>query len=109
MDYFQIAFFAVFAFVIGRFLYGRLKYGSWTGAMLRGNIDRIFGEVRLSMGLGTSQTIKVVSLHGGPDDREEFVGLVITAKAPMAASMEPFKLSKAQAQELATYLQLAAN
>ena len=44
----------------------------------------------------------------GSDDSEEFVGLVIVAKVALAASMQPYKLSKAQARELAGYLNQAA-
>jgi hypothetical protein len=42
------------------------------------------------------------------DNGEEFVGLVIVAKAALAASMQPYKLSKTQARELAGYLNQAA-
>lgn len=106
MDYFQLLFFAVFALVVGSFLFGRLKYGSWTGAFLKGSIEQTYGEVMLARGVVGSQVLKVVTLRdsGG----ETFVGLVITAKAPLAASMTPYRLSKDQARELAGLLTVAS-
>ena len=107
MDYFPLIFVAIFVLVGGRFVYGRIKHGSWTGAFLGGSIDRTFGELQLSKGAVFSQTLKVVSIRD-VNGMENFVGLVFTAKAPMGASMQPFKLSKSQAQELASYLSMAA-
>jgi hypothetical protein len=107
MDYFPLIFATIFVLVGGRFVYGRIKYGSWTGAFLGGSIDRTFGELQLSKSAVSSQTLKVVSLRD-PNGLEDFVGLVFTAKAPMGASMQPFKLTKSQAQELATFLSMAA-
>ena len=106
MDYFQIVFFIVFALIAGSFLLGRLKYGSWTGAFLKGSIERTYGEVLLSRGAGSSQVLRVVELKdsGG----RKFVGLVVTAKAPLAASLTPYKLSKDQARELSGLLATAA-
>jgi hypothetical protein len=106
MDYFQLIFFGVFALVAGSFLYGRLKYGSWTGAFLKGSIEQTYGEVLLSGGVASSQVLKVVELRDG--NGQTFVGLVITAKAPLAASMTPYRLSKDQARELSGLLSLAA-
>jgi len=106
MDYFQLIFFGVFALVAGSILIGRAKYGSWTGAFLKGSIEQTYGEVTLSLGAASSQVLKVVALRG--DGGEAFVGLVITAKAPLAASMTPYSLSKDQARELATLLTVAA-
>jgi len=106
MDYFQLIFFGVFALVVGSFLFGRLKYGSWTGAFLKGSIEQTYGEVLLSGGVASSQVLKVVELRDG--NGQVFVGLVITAKAPLAASMTPYRLSKGQAQELSSLLALAA-
>ncbi len=106
MDYFQLIFFAVFALVAGSFLFGRLKYGSWTGAFLKGSIEQTYGEVLLSGGVASSQVLKVVELRDA--NGQAFVGLVITAKAPLAASMTPYRLSKDQARELSGLLTLAA-
>jgi hypothetical protein len=106
MDYFQFIFFAVFALIVGGFLFGRLKYGSWTGALLKGSIEQTYGEIMLSGGLASSQVLKVVEMRDG--NGQAFVGLVITAKAPLAASMTPYRLSKDQARELSGLLSLAA-
>jgi hypothetical protein len=107
MDYGTVVFFAIFALIAGRFLYGRWKYGSWTGAFLKGSIGRTVGEIELARGISGSQKL-TVQLMRGSDDTEEFVGLVIVAKAALAASMQPYRLSKAQARELAGYLNQAA-
>jgi hypothetical protein len=107
MDFFPLVFVAIFVLVGGRFAYGRIKHGSWTGAFLGGSIDRTFGELVLSRSAVSSQILKVVSLRDA-NGLEDFVGLVVTAKAPMSASMQPFKLTKSQAQELAMYLSMAA-
>ena len=106
MDYFQLIFFGVFALVAGSFLFGRLKYGSWTGAFLKGSIEQIYGEIQLSGGVASSQVLKVVEFRDGSG--QAFVGLVITAKAPLAASMTPYRLSKDQAREPSGLLSLAA-
>jgi hypothetical protein len=107
MDFFPIIFAAIFVLVGGRFIYGRIKHGSWTGALLGGSVERTFGELQLSKGAVSIQTLKVVSLRDA-NGQADFVGLVFTAKAPMGASMQPFKLTKSQAQELAAYLSMAA-
>jgi hypothetical protein len=107
MDYPKIIFFAIFAFVVGRFLYGRLKYGSWTGALLKGSIERTVGEIPLAQGIIGTQTLSV-QLMKGSGDSEEFVGLVVVSKAALGASMQPYKMSKVQARELASYLNQAA-
>ena len=106
MDYSSLIAFGVFALIAAGFLTARLKYGSWTGAFLRGHIEQTYGEVTLSRGIGSSQVLKVVALSG--TGGEAFVGLVITAKAPMGASMTPYRLSKDQARELAGLLNEAA-
>lgn len=106
MDYFQLIFFAVFALIIGSFLFGRFKYGSWTGAFLKGSIEQTFGEVLISSRMASSQVLKVVEVRD--DNGQVFVGLVITARAPLAASMTPYRLSKDQARELSGLLSLAA-
>src|SRR5512134_2004007 len=106
MDYFQILFFSVFALVAGSILFKRLKYGSWTGAFLKGSIEQTYGEVSLTSNFASSQVLKVVELRDS--NGEAFVGLVITAKAPLAASMTPYRLSKDQARELSSILSSAA-
>ncbi len=106
MGYFEIVFLCVFALVAGSFLYGRVKYGSWTGAFLKGSIQRTYGEVTLTRGKASSQVLKIVELQSSGG--EAFVGLVITSKAPLAASLVPYRLSKEQARDLAAILSEAA-
>ena len=98
MDWFMILFFAVFALIIGNILLGRLKYGSWTGAFLKGRVEQTYGEVLLASSAASSQVLKVVEVKD--DDGQTFVGLVVTAKAPLGASMNLYRLSKDQAREL---------
>ena len=107
MDYPQLIFIAIFVLIAGRFLYGRLKYGSWTGSFLKGSISRTVGEVELSRAMGGTQTFKVHAMKSSDADGD-FVGLVIVSKVALSASMQPYKLSKAQAQQLASYLNQAA-
>ena len=106
MDSFKLIFFGVFALVVGSFLWRRVKYGSWTGAFLKGNIEQTYGEVALSRSSMNSLVLKIVAMRDG--DGESFVGLVITAKAPLAASMAPYRLTKDQARELAGFLNQAS-
>ena len=108
MDNFpEIAFAAIVVIMLGLFVYRRLKFGSWTGAFLSGSIERTIGEVEVSRGLAQSQKIRVHSMKGSESDAA-FVALVMVSKAALGASMQPYKLSKAQARELATYLNQAA-
>ena len=107
MDFPFLIFAAMFVLVGGRFIYGRLKYGSWTGSFLKGKIERTVGEVSLSQAFATSQKLQVHTMRN-EDDSERFVALVVTSKAPMGASMQPYKLSNSQALELASYLTKAA-
>ena len=106
MDWFSILFFSAFALIVGSFLYGRLKYGSWTGALLKGSVEQTYGEVLLASSAASSQVLKVVELKD--DDGQLFVGLVVTAKAPLGASMTMYRLSKDQARELSGLLDTAA-
>ena len=97
---------AIVVLVGGRFLYGRMKHGSWTGSLLKGRIDRTIGEITLSSGFAT-QTLAVHSMRADAG-AEGFVALVFVAKAPLGASMQPHRLTKRQARELASYLTQAA-
>jgi hypothetical protein len=96
----------VFVVVAGRLIYGRLKHRSWTGSLLKGHIERTLGQVTLSSGLG-SQAFVVHSMRAG-EGGNEFVALVVVSKAPLGASMQPYKLTKAQARDLANYLEQAS-
>jgi len=106
MDWFPIVFFAFFALIAGKIVFGRIKYGSWTGAFLKGSVEQTYGELPLTTTAMTSQVLKIVELKD--DDGQRFVGLVITAKAPLGASMALHRLSKDQARELSGYLSMAA-
>jgi hypothetical protein len=106
MDYFQLLFFGVFALVAGSFVFGRLKYGSWTGAFLKGSIEQTYGEILITSGLASSQSLKVVELRSS--NGETFVGLIVTSKAPFAAGMTPYRISKGQAHQLTSLLSQAA-
>lgn len=107
MDYGAIIVLAIIAFVAARILYGRLKYGSWSGSFLKGSIARTVGEIELVRRLSGTLTL-TVQLMRASEDNEEFVGLVLVSKAPLAASMQTFRLSKVQARELASYLNQGA-
>lgn len=107
MDYPALIFIAIFIFIAGRFLYGRFKYGSWTGSFLKGSIARTVGEVELSGGLSGTHKLKVHTMKDSEGQRD-FVALVVVSKAALAVSMQPYRLSKRQAQELAKYLNQAA-
>jgi hypothetical protein len=91
----------------GSFLFRRMKYGSWTGAFLGGTIRRTVGDVTLDPMWMTARKLTVNAMES-PSSAEQFVGLVLTSKAPMAASMSPFKLTKEQALELSRLLREAA-
>jgi hypothetical protein len=107
MDYGTIIVVAIIAFVAARILYGRLKYGSWSGSFLKGTIARTVGEIELVRRMSGTLTL-TVQLMRGSEDSEDFVGLVLVSKAALAASMQTYRFSKAQARELASYLSQAA-
>ncbi len=106
MDWIQILFFAAFLLVPAWLFYGRYKHGSWTGSFLGGRIVRTLGEITLSSGFSSSK-IEVHAMHGDTGE-PDFVGLVFVAKAPLAASINPHKLTKVQAIQLASLLAKAA-
>jgi hypothetical protein len=106
MDPFALFLAAILVIGVGPLLYGRIKHGSWTGSFLKGRIDRTIGEVTVSSGFAT-QTFAIHSMQANTGEAD-FVALVFVAKAPLGASMQPYKLTKVQAQELANYLMEAA-
>ena len=57
--------------------------------------------------MASSRTLKVHAMKSSEGDGD-FVGLVAVSKAALGASMQPYKLSKTQAQQLASYLNQAA-
>jgi hypothetical protein len=107
MDPAAIIFVSIFALVIGRFVYGRVKYGSWTGAFAGGRIERTIGEVSTTGGMAGRQVLKMHAMRN--DDKNEiFVALGVTSRTMLSASLQLYKLSKYDAQQLASFLNQAA-
>ena len=98
----EYVFFAVFAAFILYFAWRFARGGSLVGALLGGSIEKECGEISLQAGGLTSQRLKVYAMRSSSGER--FVGVAIVAKAPVGASMTPFKLTYEQAQELASIL-----
>jgi hypothetical protein len=103
-DYIFFLFVAVF---VGTFVWKYFRSGSLTGALLGGKISKSIGEIQLSSGNMSSRVMRVYSMKSS--DGEKFVGLSIVSKAAFGASMAPFRLTNAQAGELALMLQQASN
>ena len=103
---FEYVFLAAFAAVVLFFAWRFFRTGSLTGALLGGSIEREFGEIPLGGGALYSQKLKVYGMKSPGGER--FVGVSIVSKAPLAASMTPFKLTSTQARELAGLLTRAA-
>lgn len=96
----------LFLGIVGYFILRYVRSGSLVGALLGGTIKREVGKVELTGRAMTSQTLKVIRMEDA--EGENFVALSVVSKAPLAISMVPYRLSKAQAQELAKLLQQAA-
>jgi len=107
MDYTNLIVPGIVLLLGGRFLYGRLKYGSWTGSFLKGTIESTSGELQLTGRMGVAQKLTVYAMRN-EDSGDSFVGFVISLRAFLGASMQPYKLTKTQASELASYLTKAA-
>ncbi|MFC5743774.1 hypothetical protein [Dyella tabacisoli] len=103
--WFDYVFWAFFAFVLAHMAWRYFRSGSFTGAMLGGKIKREIGQASASSGSFSSQTLKVYTMESS--DGESFIGMSLVSKAPLAASMQPIKLSKSQAQDLVQLLQQA--
>ena len=104
---FEYIFWIVFVAVLANLAWKYFRNGkSFTGAMLGGRIDREVGEVALAKGAMTSQVLRVLSMES--PEGERFIGLSVVSKAPLAASMVPYRLSRSQAQELISLLQRAS-
>lgn len=106
MDPVTMIFLGIFALVAGRFLFGRIRYGSWTGSFLKARIERTVGEIKLSSGFATLKLVVHAMRADAGEDKS--VALVFIAAAPLGASLQPHKLSRTQARELALYLNQAA-
>lgn len=92
--------------VLAYLIIGYARKGSLTGAMLGGTIKREVGKVELTASRVSSQTMNVLRMESS--DGETFVALSVVSKAPLAISMVPYRLTKAQAQEIAKLFQQAA-
>ena len=103
---FEYVFFAAFVAVVLFFAWRFFRSGSLTGALLGGSIEREFDEISLDGGALHSQKLKVYAMKSPSGER--FVGVSLVAKAPLGASMTPFKLTSAQARELAGLLTRAS-
>lgn len=100
---FEVIFFVLFLVVVGSFVWRFIAAGSLTGALLGGKVSKEIGVISLVGGTFSSQTLKVMTMQSR--DGEQFIALSVVSKAPLAASMVPFKLTKPQAQELIRLLQ----
>ncbi|MBX3691578.1 hypothetical protein [Dokdonella sp.] len=103
---FEYLFWVFFVGVIAHLAWRYFRSGrSLTGAMLGGRISREIGEISLSQGSFTSQVLRVLDMES--PEGERFIGLSVVSKAPLAASMVSYRLSRAQAQQLVSLLQRA--
>lgn len=107
MDLMSWLFPAFVAAMAGTFLFRRYRYGSWTGAFLSHKIQRTVGEITIRRSTMVSQVLRVDALEASQSEGP-MVGLTITSKATLGASMTPFKISPQQALELSALLQAAA-
>ena len=103
---FEFLFYFVFAAIVGSFAWRYFKNGSLSGAMLGGKIQRELGEIELKKSMGVSQVLRVAVMEAS--DGERFVGVSVVSKAALGAGMVPFRLSRAQASELARLLEVAS-
>jgi len=104
---FEYFFWVFFLAVLTHLLWKFFRNGfSLTGAMLGGRIIREIGEVPLAKGSFTSQVLRVLELESS--NGEKFLGLSVVSKAPLAASMVPYRLTRSQAQDLIGLLQKAS-
>lgn len=80
---------------------------SLAGALLGGRVVQEVGEIILKTGGLSSQILRVMVLDS--PSGEKSVGVSVVSKAPMAAGMVAYKLSRAQSQELVALLQRASS
>jgi hypothetical protein len=96
----------VFAIVAVVFLVRFVRAGSLVGALLGGSIEQECGEVATpNVGPG-SRTVKVYSMRDSSGGA--FVGVSLVSKSAFAASMNGFRLTSAQAKDLASLLSRAS-
>ena len=107
MDPFDYLFPALFLLVVGTFAFRFIRHGSLTGAFLGGHIKQTIGEIILSNNGLSSRVLKVQTMDAEIGEKS-CVALSIVSKAPLGASIVPFKLTSTQAQELARLLEQAS-
>jgi hypothetical protein len=95
--------------LLGSFAWKYFRAGSLVGAMLGGRVRETVGEIALgkSPGAMTSAVLRVHVVeprNGG----EPFVGLAVTNRSLVGASMMPFRLTRDEAREAAELLRRAA-
>jgi hypothetical protein len=103
---FEYLFWVFFIAILANILWKFFRNGSFTCAMLGGRIIREIGEVPLAKGSLSSQVLRVLELES--TNGEKFLGLSVVSKAPLAASMTPYRLTRDQAKELIALLQKAS-
>jgi hypothetical protein len=95
--------------LLGSFAWRYFRAGSLVGAMLGGRVRETLGEIPLQKSPGGfSSTILRVHVVEPRNGGEPFIGLAVTNKAPLGASMVPFRLTREQAREAAELLRRAA-
>lgn len=102
-EYFWLLPVAMLAYFAWRYA----RAGSITGALLGGRLTSTVGELQIKSQFMGTQTFKVHILQTDPGD-EPKVALAIVSRAPLSISLNPMKLTQAQARELATLLERAA-
>ena len=95
--------------VLGSLAWRYFRAGSLVGARLGGRVRETIGEVSLgkSPGALTSSVLRVHLIEPRNGD-EPFVGLAVTNKSLVGASMAPFRLSRDAAREVGELLRRAA-
>jgi len=106
-ELFVAVFFLIFVAGILIFVLKFIRHGSLTGALLGGSIEKELAEIPLEGGRLSSQSLKVYTLRS--PDGASFVGLSIVSKAPLSASMVPYRLSFEQARALSEVLNSATS
>lgn len=100
-------FWLFFVGVLGHLAYRYFRNGgNLTGALLGGRIIREVGEIVLSESSFSSQRLRVFDMES--PEGERFIGLSLVSKAPLAASMAPYRLSRGQARQMISLLQRAS-
>ncbi|MGN6729686.1 MAG: hypothetical protein ACTHJG_07630 [Rhodanobacteraceae bacterium] len=102
----EYLFWVFFVGVLAHLVWRYFRNGSFTGAMLGGRVSGEIGEIPLSSGSFSSQVLRVLNMESPQGER--FIGLSVVSKAPLAVSVAPYRLSRAQAQQLASLLQRAS-